>query len=41
MENNNKMTENYMQKIWMKNVVVLGWFPFWLVFVFRVMYLSS
>jgi len=24
----NKMTENYVQKIWMKNVVILGWFPF-------------
>jgi len=22
------MTENYVQKIWMKNVVILGWFPF-------------
>jgi len=22
------MTENYMQKIWVKSVVILGWFPF-------------
>jgi len=24
--NNNKMTKNYVQKIWVKNVVILGWF---------------
>jgi len=28
MGNNNKMTENYVQKIWVVNVVILGWFPF-------------
>jgi len=28
MGNNNKMTENYMQKIWVKNVVIWGWFLF-------------
>jgi len=22
------MTEIYVQKIWVKNVVILGWFPF-------------
>jgi len=25
---NNKMIENYVQKIWVKNVVILSWFPF-------------
>jgi len=29
------MTENYLQKIWVKNVVILGLFSFWQVFVFR------
>jgi len=28
MGNNNKMTKNYVQKIWATNVVILGWFPF-------------
>jgi len=28
MGNHNKMTENYVQKIWVKDVVILGWFPF-------------
>jgi len=28
MGSNNKMTENYVQKILLKNVVILGWFPF-------------
>jgi len=28
MGQNNKMTENYVQKIWVKNVVILGWFQF-------------
>ena len=28
MRNNNKIIENYVQKIWVKNVVILGWFPF-------------
>jgi len=28
MLNNNKMIENYAQKIWVKNVVLLGWFSF-------------
>jgi len=28
MGNNNKITENYMQKILVKNEVILGWFPF-------------
>jgi len=37
MGNNNKMTEKYVQKIWVKNVVMLGWFPFWQAFVFRVL----
>jgi len=32
MGDNNKMTENYVQKIWVKNVVILGWFPFLLGF---------
>jgi len=27
-ENNNKMTEIYVQKIWVKNVVIWGWFLF-------------
>jgi len=27
-ENNNKITENYVQKIWVKNVIILGWFLF-------------
>jgi len=26
--NNHKMTENYVQKMWVKNEVILGWFPF-------------
>jgi len=26
MENNNKMTENYVQQIWVQNVVISGWF---------------
>jgi len=38
MGNNNKMTEHYVQKIWVKNVVILGLFPFWQVFVFRVLF---
>jgi len=29
---NNKMIENYVQKNWVKNVVILGWFPFLLAF---------
>jgi len=37
-ENNNKMNENYVQKIWVKKVVVLGWFHFWQVFVQKVLY---
>ena len=28
MGKNNKSTENYMQYIWVKNIVILGWFPF-------------
>jgi len=28
MGNNNKMTENYVQKLWVKNEVILGSFPF-------------
>jgi len=28
MANNNKMTENYVQNIWVKNVVILCWFLF-------------
>jgi len=24
MENNNKMIENYVRKIWVKNIVILG-----------------
>jgi len=28
MGNNNKMIENYVRKIWVKNVVILVWFPF-------------
>jgi len=28
MGNNSKMIENYVRKIWVKNVVILGWFPF-------------
>jgi len=28
MWNNNKMTENYEQKIWVKIVVIWGWFIF-------------
>jgi len=28
MENKNKMTENYVQKIWVKNIVIWGWFLF-------------
>jgi len=28
MGNNNKMTENDVQKILVKNEVILGWFPF-------------
>ena len=28
MGNNDKMTENYMQKSWVQNVVIWGWFPF-------------
>jgi len=28
MGNNNKMTVIYVQKIWVKIVVILGWFPF-------------
>ena len=41
MRNNNKMTKNYVQKIWVKNVVMLDWFPFWQVFVFRVLLFCS
>jgi len=41
MGNNNKMTENYVQKILVKNVVILGLFPFWQVFVFRVLFFCS
>jgi len=41
MGNHNKMTENYVQKIWVKNVVILGWFPFWQLFVFTVVYFCS
>jgi len=32
MGNHNKMTENYVQKIWVKDVVILGWFPFLVAF---------
>jgi len=39
MAKNNKMTENDVQKIWVKNVVILDWFPFLEGFVFRVLYL--
>jgi len=28
MENNNKMIENYVQNIWVKIVVIWGWFLF-------------
>jgi len=28
MKNNNKMTEKYVQKIWVKNLVIWGWFIF-------------
>jgi len=28
MGNNNKMIENYVRKIWVKKVVMLGWIPF-------------
>jgi len=28
MGNNIKMTKNYVQKMWVKNVVILGWFSF-------------
>jgi len=28
MGNNNKMTENDVQNIWVKNEVILGWFSF-------------
>jgi len=28
MGNNNKMIENYVRKIWVKNVVILGWLLF-------------
>jgi len=41
MGNNNKMTEHYVQRIWVKNVVILGLFPFWHVFVFRVLFFCS
>jgi len=27
-DNNNKMTENYVQNIWVKNVVIWDWFLF-------------
>jgi len=37
----NKMIENYVQKIWLKNVVILCWFPFLTYFVFRVLYFCS
>jgi len=32
MGNNNKITENYVQKILFKNLVILGWFQFLAVF---------
>ena len=38
MWNNNKMTENNVQKIWLKNEVILVSFHFWQLFVFRVLY---
>ena len=38
MGNNNKMTENYVQKIWVKNEVIWVGFHFWQLFVFRVLY---
>jgi len=42
MGNNNKMTENYVQYIWVKNVVILGWFPFLAgFFLFKVLYFYS
>jgi len=28
MRNNNKIIGNYVQTIWVKNVVILGWFSF-------------
>jgi len=28
MGNNNKITKNYVQKIWVKNEVIFGWFSF-------------
>jgi len=28
MGNNNKMIKNYVQKMWVKNIVILGWFSF-------------
>jgi len=27
MRNNNKIIVNYVRKIWVKNLVILGWFP--------------
>ena len=38
MGNEIKMVEKYVQKIWVKNVVILDWFPFWQVFVFRALF---
>jgi len=35
------MTENYVQKIWMKNVVIWGWFLFLAGFVFMVLLFCS
>ena len=41
MAENNKMTENYVQKIWLK--MKLSWvdFHFWQLFVFRVLYFCN
>jgi len=39
--NKNKMTKNYVQKIWVKNVVILGWFPFLTGFHVRFLYFCS
>ena len=39
--NNNNMIENYVQNIWVENVVILCYFPFLAVFGFRVLYFCS
>jgi len=37
LEKNNKITENYVRKVWVQNLIILGWFQLRLVFVLEVM----